>query len=911
MNKKWIKLLALNVIMVTYAYVTTDPLAQDITGCVLDQTTGIVYFSAEESNSAAGLLYAYPTIGTIAPSYVALNEASVNKFFKYIHILSSGYAPQLATVVAATASEDGLLNRFAIANAHYYVESNIVDDAPGNDNTYGLDPSNSSYVFQDSIDDAEILSICGDSTTVFTTVHRIHNDFLSPGSALNAYKVSIASSGITLNQNAIQRPIDSRDFIVGNVYKVKDIADEVVMCYSQELKTVYVAPKYIMTGNSSSEGVCSVAAYNYNAQTSILSFVPLHANAYEFGLSSWSSGNSADQQNVVGVIGVNKFLSTHHIEVMHTSTDRYYMILFGGHGQLFETGNQIYALPLVGPEGDYTGSLANVNDKTFKTRAMDKTQLYTAASKQAIVGGKNIPWSAENYINNMIVLKDVVYVSVNNPNEKHAAIYFSQPQYDDNGVIARWSSWQLAAPKKLGASGDTPGAVYTFAVDAVSSKVWAVPSDNFNVSKVTAWESRALTAPIRSFKKQTRSVEDEILPQQAVDTVLTDILVTASWEVKNQLDETITFIAYAGLNANNEQKIVVIRTGYDDNSVQDANFKILPSINTDEPILSMNFLKAPTTDDSPCAMLLVGTQSNLYAFLDINTDEGGYVNSIPENSIVADAHDLSQSYWTRSEWKKVLPNLLNNNISSIDNAYNDLYIVQRANNVDANDSIYRISYADIAAHTIMHVTPQVVYSTDDGKLPYVLSNIVLPSEDNKYIEHLIVGTYDGAYLVTVDGGIQSKDNNDIVTIQLISGTEHQKIISLYRNSDTEIRVVIQRIDQTLQDNTLFFKITSSGDFVSTITNSIDITAASIDVPLSNAISSTAPNLFYRSVVWSDGARKLSIVGDTLVSRHQELGISKIISEEEGDVFTQVRPTSISLVNGIVTVTSLNATLSLK
>lgn len=900
----------------TFPFVTSNILQGNITSCAMDQTAGIFYAAVEEIVGQPGIVKANMVTGSQSPQFAALNSYVVGKGYKYITMICDYTSTIPSTIAAVTHSDNGLFNKIIVSNDSVYTITDVIEDANYNDDTYGLSPQYASYVYPNSINDSEILSIVGSSNVIFSVVHRVHNDFLAPGSALNVHKLTLASNAITIDPTYVQKRLDSRDFLVGTeVNKVSNVADAVILCYNSELKTLYCAPHWITSANNDVCGVRSVAAYKFNLSDYSLSSLPLHQTANTASTTSWYVGSTPSTQNILGVMGALKTLSVHHMAVMHTSTNKYYLIIYGGHGFSYQTGDQVYALPLVGPAFTEAGMLANTNDANFATAAQNAAQLYTAASAPAQIGGGVLPWEAANYLNHMVVMNDTVYVSVHNPSATKSGIYYSQAKFNDKGNIVKWTPWELAAPRSLGAQeddGSIQGAVKTFAVNKISGKVWAIPSDNLDRVRVPSWIQ--LTRKKRGeiiHRMITRAgLDEQLSPTEALYDTLRSIFVTASWQVENDAGERVTFSGYVGKGIIGRQKIVIIRKTVEDLVKNTSNFKIIDSPTT-EPILSIGFLQSPIDVDYPTGILLIGTQTKLYAYLHTTTCQGGYVNNVEELNVNADTDDLSQGYWSTGKWYQILPSVFNANIVSIDALYGDLYILQRAKDFNKNDILYRIDRGDIASHTLCNVTPKIMWEVDRNspQLPYLLNHIVLPAQDDNTLEHIMVGSYNGAFMLTVPGGVQNATTQDQVTVTPVVGTENQKIVALERTSDNESRIIGQTVQNKVEEKTIYVAPQASGEVTTAVITSETLTPTTVNT-MTPTTAGTPAIVSNGSSVWTDGARKFTITSNTLLSQEGNTAEKKI-STCENEAFNGKQLYSIDNIGGVITIQTQDKALYLK
>lgn len=188
----------------------------------------------------------------------------------------------------------------------------------------------------------------------------------------------------------------------------------------------------------------------------------------------------------------SRVAKAYNLGVMHTSTGHSYLIVNGGSGAAnANLRNEVYALPLVkglGTNADGTFAKSDLTTATFNVQAVAATDIPVNTDAHAKVGTVNLPFPGTT-LTRMQVIGDTVYVSssvlaVGNGSE--AGIFYSTPEFNENGKIIRWSRWAKAAPNIIGTS-VTDGDVHDFKVDPRSGKVWAIVGDALSTVKVTTW----------------------------------------------------------------------------------------------------------------------------------------------------------------------------------------------------------------------------------------------------------------------------------------------------------------------------------------------------------------------------------------------------------------------------------------
>lgn len=903
------------------SYVTSSSLARDIQNCLFDKTQGIFYATTTAATGQPGIVKSTAPVGSSLPSFSSFNSNTVGKEYRDIVMVNDKTTTLPVTLAATLLSSEGKYDRFVVTHASAYAVSEVVYDSSveWTDNPYGIyapyapyaSPYGVAYVTPDApyiygaaSSDSEIIALAATSNAVFSLAHIIGNDhLLLPGTVINVHGVDVMADSITIQSTAEahQTVVDSRDFILGSATQVYDASNTAQLCYNHHLKTLYCAPKWITSSltYSGSMDTCSVAAYRFDSDGLTLAQIPLVTDA-DGGAFLPGTSDDTSLQNIVGVSGAHKTLSVHQMGVMHTSKNKYHLIVLGGHGAITATGNNVYALPLVGPDGDCPGALANKSLAARDTRANNASDLYTASFAAAHVGNGALPWDAGDNDYTMVVVDDTVYVAVGNATVTTPGIYYSQAQFDSNGNIVGWEKWNLAAPRALGSvagGDDNQGAVYKFAVNTVSGKIWVVPSDNTEVVRVPSWIQSEVTRSRRGGVVSRAVIDAARTPHEKVFDTLKDIKATYEWTVRDDTADAVEtkLIAFVGTsNDDGKQKVVVIRSTHDDTTTTDENFRIIDAP-SQEPILSVCFLQSPSEEAT--GILLVGTRTGLHAYL--NAGRGGYVDGLG----VADTHDLSAGHWDADcTWQQVHPSIFSHNISKIDCLYNDLYITQRSRDLLVGDTLHRIALSDIATNKILSTTPVLLFTANpSGTIPFILNHAVLPNINNHEHEQLVIGTYAGAHTVTWTGGIQSATNGTSLTITPITGTESHRICSITRTGDTGLQIVGQGSNNTNADIRVYAEASSDSmtSAVSSITSSPQYSTSS-----SSSFGATGAQ------IWTDGARKFSIASNALISQDGDISAEKI-STLESDAFMGRKAQSVGLVDGIITVVTDKGSVYLK
>jgi len=214
--------------------------------------------------------------------------------------------------------------------------------------------------------------------------------------------------------------------------------------------------------------------------------------------TAFEKKDSTVSNQIVGIIHESSETPTafiagvHNLRVMHTSTKKHYLIINGGIQEndtnTTSPGNLIFALPLVyDPTQTNThGTLADINNPTFMDPAKNPGDLYRSNDQEALVGVGPLPLFPDSEITDIVVVGDTVFVSTDTDQGLNTdpGIFYSQAQFDENGVIYRWSPWSKRAYPFYAA---TNGKIKFFDVDAANGKIWAIDAIATNSIVVTNW----------------------------------------------------------------------------------------------------------------------------------------------------------------------------------------------------------------------------------------------------------------------------------------------------------------------------------------------------------------------------------------------------------------------------------------
>lgn len=215
------------------------------------------------------------------------------------------------------------------------------------------------------------------------------------------------------------------------------------------------------------------------------------------------SGGGVDE--IIVAEGANIRLSPRIIRVMHTSTGPDYLIVDCAQNGVC---NRVFALPLVNdtanPTSATNGTLAKKDsalNSSFKfvtpaTAAGDLPVNNATTNPEAVIGAGNLPIQSSDFISDMVVVDDGVYVSIAKAptTSNDSGIWYSQAQFDSTGKILRWTPWTKrivplnAFPGVTLPGGATHnGNVKFLEIDGKTGNVWLVEGTTDQTVGITNW----------------------------------------------------------------------------------------------------------------------------------------------------------------------------------------------------------------------------------------------------------------------------------------------------------------------------------------------------------------------------------------------------------------------------------------
>ncbi len=291
--------------------------------------------------------------------------------------------------------------------------------------------------------------------------------------------------------------------------------------------------------------------------------------------------------------GTNEIqVSIPHIRTMHTSTNKYYLIVNSimstnpvalGNTILIDAEDWVYALPLISDDSDKAtnGTIARVKktdeegvpelDKNNKFQTPTEfDHMPTRDHVPVCVGGKTNP-VAGSWITDLFVNGDSVYIALAGPKKKDAGIFKSTAIFNKDGFIAGWTPSERvmgSAIKVFGAGLDIKtGNFYFISTGGDDDPTQSASSDT---GEITTWgkgETSLQTNTDTDTNTSTNKEEQYLLSNALAD--IFDQETGGVHEIFNFPRKTFGYANLSMLVALGYDSVALIQTG----AIDDGEFK--------------------------------------------------------------------------------------------------------------------------------------------------------------------------------------------------------------------------------------------------------------------------------------------------------------------------------------------------
>ncbi len=566
-------------------------------------------------------------------------------------------------------------------------------------------------------------------------------------------------------------------------------------------------------------------------------------------------------QEIVGVSSANpQTLTINNIRVMHASTGPSYLIINGGNGDSATVRGTILALPVVDlgdPTNTTQGTIANKNaplvNFKFVTPATASADMPQSSDAAVQVGTGPVTLAVNDFINDIQVIGDTVYVSINNTlsSTSDSGILYSQALFSETGKIIRWTPWtKKALPPYNTTNQSNVTPVSFFAVDAALAKVIAVDGQGKEVVQ-TAWNTNNRSAG-------TPDVSLVGILNEALDGHASTAVLDLDQSTRGFLSNQSRYALFAG-DVDGHSSVMFALVSQALSGIVNS-----PQSVTTNFSLAKNFLISPLPD-ATCQVLvleyarqLTGTASN-YFFA--GTQNGLFVFSDSGNGFdVATLGNLNAAPFSTGDWE-LAPNI-SGSIVDVKTTGNMLYVITQTPATTTSpmqSSLYRIPFATTVAS--MFANPILIAQTGTG----IFSGIsafsglqIISTTSTGTTEQIVLATNNGLFQSKRSGGVQNAtDQSDAAWIQIANTSFYYNGISTVDNASIPVAApstvwpfhVADRGANTF-DQSIFQQLNGTSDTVNFafvpplfMSNEQGINSAFDTIPLI-------------STFWSDGARRL-------------------------------------------------------
>lgn len=471
-------------------------------------------------------------------------------------------------------------------------------------------------------------------------------------------------------------------------------------------------------------------------------------------------------------------LSVNRIAVLHASTGPSYLIVNGGNGTRAQTGNLIFALPLVDvgdPTNPIQGTLANVNSALtngkFTIPALVNADLATHTDPAAMVGAGPFPFDADNALSDLVVVGDTVYASSREPQSTtdEVGIFYSQALFDETGKIIRWTPWTKRSFPYNGFPSYS-AQVYFFDVDAVAGDIWAVGGTDQTAVAITEWDtgssSNSLVAQINNYfaspckprgcfsvldlDQSTRGFNGNTCSRYALFGGVNSVIFA-------QISKALSSNPYCN-SLSNPQKVI-------------SNFSLPQNllVTTLPECGAITVLEYSRQDNNTS-----GYPDNAPNYFYAGTQNGLYVFADPQQNAldVSNFGNLNVPPFSNGQWWKA-PNI-NGAVIDIKTTGNMLYVmtVNSSPGAPLQSTVYRIPFQPTVntMFAVSNIIPIAQTSSSpifNTVLRFVGMQIISTAPDGS-TEQLVLATNRGLYQSSRAGGVQNALNQTDANWQLNS-----------------------------------------------------------------------------------------------------------------------------------------------
>lgn len=271
--------------------------------------------------------------------------------------------------------------------------------------------------------------------------------------------------------------------------------------------------------------------------------------------------------------------------------------------------------------------------------------------------------------------------------------------------------------------------------------------------------------------------------------------------VKNEAEEIPYYIQGGTLASSGKEGLVVTRLTEADITVNASNVREYELPDGAPKVLVVGYTNWSFYQYS-LGVVVVGTQDGFYALLweDPEQPETGLTGGFPQGDD-ANMANLDAGYWANATLQKIFVDEIAGNIVAMAGQGNGVYYVHRGISLEERtDTVYRFLPENFADGIGNAIPTKLIISGKNGAPAAITTLEVVVSQGDLKVEQLLIGSHKGAYITTVEGGIQQADvTAEDVTLELISTTKDQIIKAFIPDEDNTFNIVGRSTSQTINN----------------------------------------------------------------------------------------------------------------
>lgn len=343
-----------------------------------------------------------------------------------------------------------------------------------------------------------VVALESSSDKVFAAVKESEGDFGDTNSGVRMANLTFTGNNPnTPTEGTFCEISPNENWVKGSAGSNPNIENSATLKYIPELDRLYLGLQVQSHAEAANDGARALVILDPQNFTN---GIPLANNDHLF---MFDDAQDLESSNIVGVNATESNNDTYFyirkIDYMVTPHGNIYLIVNGGLDAVGDTGLNVsagcvYALPLVGKNGDIPGSLAHVLDRNsglvdFMSTALSSQNLFNQTSTPAFVGSAALPFDpGSEDLNDLHVQGDTVFCATNEGLFYSTAniVMSSQIQNQTHDYISHWSPWARFVPNTT-AGTDTDGSCSKVAFDPITGRTCIIPTEDANTIRLTKY----------------------------------------------------------------------------------------------------------------------------------------------------------------------------------------------------------------------------------------------------------------------------------------------------------------------------------------------------------------------------------------------------------------------------------------